>query len=40
MKDWQTRWDDTIAYLNAESTGLTPKIGDHIEQIVSTPHRR
>ena len=37
-KDWQTRWDDTIGYLNAKCA--TDRLGDHIESVVPLNKRK
>jgi len=37
-KNWQTRWDDTIKYINRN---LPPdRVGDHIERVVPQGHRK
>jgi hypothetical protein len=41
-KDWQTRWDETINYLNSKflCPGLTDRLGAHIEKIVPAGQRK
>jgi len=38
-KNWQTRWDDTIAFLNSAQVG-THALGDHVEQVVTSQDKR